>query len=87
MLRCQKSDGDLRIQAFMNRAFQWYHEAMRSTEDNSRYLYNMLSETNAPPGGATDPNSNPELPFYMGNRKSRGKLHGPRSCRRVGMIC
>lgn len=71
----------------MDRAFQWYREAMRSTEDNSRYLYNMLSEKNDPSGGAIDSNSNPELPFYMGNRKPRGKVLGPRSCRRVGMPC
>lgn len=38
----------MRIQAFVNLAFQWYREAIKSTEDNSRYLFNPISEpTNA----------------------------------------
>lgn len=48
MLVCDKPDGDLRIQAFVNRAFEWYREAVKSTEDNSRYLYNLMSNPKKP---------------------------------------
>ena len=44
-----KSDGDLRIQAFLNKAFLWYCKAMESTEDHFRYYYTPLTEAN---GGA-----------------------------------
>ena len=39
-----KSDGDLRIEAFLNKAFLWYCEAMKSTEDHFRYYYTPLTE-------------------------------------------
>lgn len=41
-----ESDGDLRIEAFLNKAFLWYCKAMESTEDHYRYYYTPLN-----PGG------------------------------------
>ena len=49
MFASHKSDGDLRIQAFLNKAFLWYCKAMESTEDHFRYYYTPLTEAN---GGA-----------------------------------
>lgn len=48
-------DGDLRIQAFLDKAFLWYLKAMESTEDNSRYLYNLLTEPKGTSGGPGTP--------------------------------
>lgn len=39
-----KSDGDLRIEAFLNKAFLWYCMAMESIEDHFRYYYTPLTE-------------------------------------------
>lgn len=48
---CAKRDGDLHVQAFLDKAFLWYLKAMESTEDNSRYLYNLLTEPKGTSGG------------------------------------
>lgn len=61
MLVCDKPDGDLRIQAFVNRAFQWYRDAVKSTEDNSRYLYNLMSN----PKKAARAMETPPMPHVM----------------------
>ncbi|CAN0564553.1 unnamed protein product, partial [Laminaria digitata] len=41
---CDELDGDMRIEAFIKKAFAWYCKAMESTEDNSRYLYTLISD-------------------------------------------
>lgn len=37
----------MRIQAFIHKAFDWYCKAMECTEDNSRYLYTLISTSGA----------------------------------------
>lgn len=40
---CKRIGGNNKIRAFIERAFDWYCEEMKSTEDNSRYLYTLVS--------------------------------------------
>lgn len=51
MLKCYESDGDARIEAFIQKAFQWYCKEMKSTEDQGRYLYTLISDDSAEPSG------------------------------------
>lgn len=44
MFACARRDGDHHIQRFVNRAFSWYINEMEATEDNSRYMYNLISD-------------------------------------------
>lgn len=43
MFKCAEKDGDVRIEAFIQKAFAWYCEAVERTEDHSRYLYTLVS--------------------------------------------
>lgn len=61
MFKSAEQDGDVRIEAFIQKAFVWYCKAVESTEDHSRYLYTLVS-TGRPPmvpglsgGGGEDP--------------------------------
>eukprot|EP00904_Undaria_pinnatifida_P012176 jgi/Undpi1/8089/HiC_scaffold_24.g10561.m1 len=47
LFKCAEQDGDVRIQAFIHKAFDWYCKAMECTEDNSRYLYTLISTNGA----------------------------------------
>lgn len=47
MFASDKSDGDVRIQTFLNKAFLWYCKAIESTEDHFRYYFMPLTEGNA----------------------------------------
>lgn len=68
-----KPDGDARIQAFMDNAFSWYCKAMESTEDNSRYLYMLLTENIEKKSEAMDPMG--DMAMNYGRR--RPKQLGP----------
>ena len=50
LFKCAEQDGDVRIRMFIQKAFDWYCKAMESTEDNSRYLYTLIST-----GGMLEP--------------------------------
>lgn len=40
---CYGLEGNMKIRAFIDEAFQWYCEEMKSTEDNSRYMYVLIA--------------------------------------------
>ncbi|CAM9298105.1 unnamed protein product, partial [Scytosiphon promiscuus] len=44
--RCARRAGNQKVEAFINKAFEWYIGEMRSTEDNARYMYKPVA---APP--------------------------------------
>ncbi|CAN0252493.1 unnamed protein product, partial [Laminaria digitata] len=72
-----KKDGDVRIQAFLNKAFLWYCKAMESTEDHFRYYYTPLTEGDG--GGKALPLSEEaERARAMGLRSpGRGRMGNP----------
>ena len=41
---CGGREGHRKIQAFINKAYSWYAEEMKSTEDHSRYMYTLVAE-------------------------------------------
>ena len=41
---CGGREGHRKIQAFINKAYSWYAEEMKSTEDHSRYMYTLVTE-------------------------------------------
>lgn len=43
MFKCAETDGDIRIEAFIQKAFKWYCKEMETTEDHGRYLYTLIS--------------------------------------------
>ncbi|CAM9351159.1 unnamed protein product [Ascophyllum nodosum] len=52
---CGGREGHRKIQAFINKAYGWYAEEMKSTEDHSRYMYTLVAapepaETTQRPG-------------------------------------
>lgn len=47
MFKCYERDGDERIDAFIQKAFRWYCKEMKSTEDQGRYLYTLISDANS----------------------------------------
>ncbi|CAM9201239.1 unnamed protein product, partial [Sphacelaria rigidula] len=57
MFLCARENGDKVIQAFVDKAFTWYREAMENTEDHSRYLFTLLSENQS--DSLTGFNANP----------------------------
>lgn len=40
---CYGLEGNVKIQALIDEAFQWYCEEMKSTEDNARYMYVLVA--------------------------------------------
>lgn len=46
--RCDGSDGNRKVKRFINRAYEWYYEQMKLTEDNSRYMYRMVTTPEPP---------------------------------------
>ena len=40
---CGGREGHRKIQAFINKAYSWYAEEMKSTEDHSRYMYTLVA--------------------------------------------
>ena len=36
--RCAGLGGDVKVKAFIRKAYDWYTEQMESTEDNARYM-------------------------------------------------
>lgn len=45
---CDKKEGNLRIQEFVNKAYEWYAAEMESTEDHARYMYSLVSNPEPP---------------------------------------
>ncbi|CAM9180173.1 unnamed protein product [Ectocarpus sp. 4 AP-2014] len=73
--RCSERDGDERIDKFVQKAFRWYCEEMKSTEDHGRYLYTLIANE----GFASSPGKdNREGPVrkYKRYRLSDGKDFG-----------
>ncbi|CAN0433199.1 unnamed protein product [Ascophyllum nodosum] len=52
--RCTEWDGDVRIDAFIRKAFQWYCKEIAATEDRGRYLYTLNSSGDKLTNGAGD---------------------------------
>ena len=42
MFKCAEEDGDVRIEAFIQKTFDWYCKAVENTEDHFRYLYSLV---------------------------------------------
>lgn len=36
--RCTRPSGNVKVKAFINTAYEWYAEEMKSTEDHARYM-------------------------------------------------
>ncbi|CAN0187717.1 unnamed protein product, partial [Discosporangium mesarthrocarpum] len=41
--RCSEKDGNLRIDSFMAKAFDWYKDEMAKDEDSGRHLYSLIT--------------------------------------------
>lgn len=78
---CVKPDGDVRIKSFIDKAFAWYLALMESTEDQSRYLYNLQSPDSERSPVPTVPEMNFGGMFVEANVKKKkrisrnGKVH------------
>lgn len=40
---CDRAEGDVKIEAFINKAYEWYTEEMKLTEDHARYTFNLVA--------------------------------------------
>lgn len=63
LFKCAEQDGDVRIGAFIQKAFDWYCKAMECTEDNSRYLYTLISTSGLPKSSGGGDGSDSEGPL------------------------
>lgn len=82
---CVRSDGDVRIKRFIEKAFSWYLMKMESTEDQSRYLFNLQSPDERSAGvtlggGTGDLFQDPMAAVMRGNKRNghpvnRGRIH------------
>ncbi|CAN0083822.1 unnamed protein product, partial [Ectocarpus sp. 8 AP-2014] len=73
--RCSERDGDERIDKFVQKAFRWYCEEMKSTEDHGRYLYTLIANEGFASSAGKDKGEGP-VRKYKRYRLSDGKDFG-----------
>eukprot|EP00752_Nemacystus_decipiens_P016297 g14574.t1 len=58
--QCARPRGNAKVKAFINAAYDWYTEEMKSTEDHARYMYSLIAQPEPPKlGPGVDVEYNP----------------------------
>ncbi|CAN0107280.1 unnamed protein product [Ectocarpus sp. 12 AP-2014] len=42
--RCDRQGGNIKVKDFIQKAYEWYTDEMKSTEDHSRYMYSLIAQ-------------------------------------------
>ncbi|CAM9204899.1 unnamed protein product [Ectocarpus sp. 6 AP-2014] len=42
--RCDRQGGNTKVKDFIQKAYEWYTDEMKSTEDHSRYMYSLIAQ-------------------------------------------